>query len=92
MHTPFFMPQKRAVSCCCPPTTTPAPLEQSAILTPEAGTVFPATTTTSIRARGYAWSGGGQPIARVDVSADDGASWTVARLVQQESRVRWLGG
>lgn len=66
----------------------PRPTKQSAILTPEAGTVYPAATTSSIRARGYAWSGGGQPIARVDVSADGGATWTVARLVQQDSRVR----
>ncbi|KAL4458252.1 hypothetical protein ABPG75_013117 [Micractinium tetrahymenae] len=59
---------------------------QSAILTPEAGTVYPAAITASIRVRGYAWSGGGQPIARVDVSADGGSTWTVARFVQQESR------
>ncbi|KAL4422084.1 hypothetical protein ABPG77_001552 [Micractinium sp. CCAP 211/92] len=62
------------------------PSVQSAVLTPEAGTVYPAGTTSSIRAKGYAWSGGGQPIARVDVSADGGATWSVARIVEQESR------
>lgn len=41
-----------------------------------------------VQVRGYAWSGGGQPIARVDVSADGGASWLVADIVGQESRVR----
>jgi len=29
-------------------------------------------------ARGWAWSGGGRAIARVDVSGDGGRSWTVA--------------
>jgi sulfite oxidase len=31
-------------------------------------------------ARGYAWSGGGRDIIRVDVSADEGTSWTPATL------------
>lgn len=30
--------------------------------------------------RGYAWSGGGRGIIRVDVSADGGATWHVAQL------------
>jgi len=30
---------------------------------------------------GYAWSGGGRSIARVDVSLDCGATWSVAELV-----------
>jgi sulfite oxidase len=30
--------------------------------------------------RGYAWSGGGRGVVRVDVSADGGRSWTTARL------------
>ena len=41
--------------------------------------------------RGYAWSGAGVPIARVDVSAD-GASWTVARVTATEVRVRLRHG
>lgn len=116
-----------------PTAQLPLPLAppQSAILTPEAGSVFPAATTESIRVgwravhnqcwlalgaaasrspdcarldesalafppasatrtqvRGYAWSGGGQPVARVDVSADGGASWLVVDVVGQEQRVR----
>ncbi|PRW45406.1 sulfite mitochondrial [Chlorella sorokiniana] len=58
---------------------------QSAILTPEAGSVFAASTTEAIKVRGYAWSGAGVPIARVDVSAD-GATWTVARFTASEVR------
>jgi len=35
---------------------------------------------------GYAYSGGGQPIIRVDVSADGGASWTTAQLQPIDAR------
>lgn len=31
---------------------------------------------------GVAWSGGGRPIVRVDVSADGGQTWTAADLVE----------
>ncbi len=34
---------------------------------------------------GYAWSGGGRKITRVDVSADDGKSWHQAELLPDES-------
>ena len=33
-----------------------------------------------IQVHGYAFSGGGQSIIRVDVSADGGATWTTAEL------------
>ena len=35
---------------------------------------------------GYAYSGGGQPIIRVDVSADDGTTWTTAELRPIDAR------
>nr|CAI5859725.1 unnamed protein product [Callosobruchus analis] len=35
--------------------------------------------------KGYAWSGGGQKIIRVDVSADDGKTWHVANVDAQDS-------
>ncbi len=35
---------------------------------------------------GYAYSGGGQPIIRVDVSADGGESWTTAQLQPIDAR------
>lgn len=35
---------------------------------------------------GYAYSGGGQPIIRVDVSADAGATWTTAELKPIDAR------
>ena len=30
---------------------------------------------------GYAWSGGGRAVSRVDVSTDSGATWHVAELI-----------
>jgi sulfite oxidase len=34
----------------------------------------------SVRVAGYAWSGGGRAVARVDVSADGGRTWAPAEL------------
>lgn len=34
---------------------------------------------------GYAWSGGGQKIIRVDVTADNGKTWFVADLEQDSA-------
>lgn len=33
-----------------------------------------------VSVRGYAWSGGGRDIVRVDVSADGGATWQATKL------------
>ncbi|XP_035231745.1 sulfite oxidase-like isoform X2 [Stegodyphus dumicola] len=38
-----------------------------------------------IKVEGYAWSGGGRKIVRVDVSADGGKTWHVADLQQDSS-------
>ncbi|XP_026480924.1 probable sulfite oxidase, mitochondrial [Ctenocephalides felis] len=35
-----------------------------------------------IKVKGYAWSGGGQRIVRVDVTGDQGLTWTTAKLEQ----------
>lgn len=40
----------------------------------------------SVRVRGYALSGGDRTVQRVDVSADGGASWTVAALTDGEDQ------
>ncbi|NXK00926.1 SUOX oxidase, partial [Corythaixoides concolor] len=50
---------------------------QSAITHPRPGTAVPAGELT---VKGYAWSGGGREVVRVDVSLDGGRSWQVARL------------
>lgn len=34
----------------------------------------------ALQVRGYAYSGGGHAIIRVDVSADEGKTWTTAQL------------
>ncbi|XP_044764248.1 sulfite oxidase-like [Coccinella septempunctata] len=39
-----------------------------------------------ITAKGYAWSGGGQEIVRVDVSCDGGKTWHVAEFDYHESK------
>lgn len=50
----------------------------SAICEPARGAAVEAGDDVTVR--GYAWSGGGNGVIRVDVSADGGASWQVAAL------------
>jgi sulfite oxidase len=52
---------------------------QSAIITPQDGSVLDGKLQT-LRVAGYAWSGGGRSIARVDVSIDGGRFWHSATL------------
>jgi sulfite oxidase len=53
---------------------------QSAITNLSEGDVVDADEGDSIEVKGYAWSGGGRRIIRVDVSADGGATWRPAKL------------
>ncbi|KAG1683382.1 putative sulfite oxidase, mitochondrial [Nymphon striatum] len=53
---------------------------QSAICEPENEATVTLTSEKTIKASGYAWSGGGRKIIRVDVSADGGATWLTANL------------
>jgi hypothetical protein len=57
---------------------------QSAILLPEPGSVINGSQVSAVWFRGYAWGGGGLPITRIDVSADDGATWATAEIVERE--------
>lgn len=50
---------------------------QSAIMTPKSGSIF---STGPNLIQGYAYSGGGRGIVRVDVSSDAGKSWVTASL------------
>ncbi|KAM9252145.1 sulfite oxidase, mitochondrial [Cariama cristata] len=50
---------------------------QSAITHPRPGAAVPAGELT---VKGYAWSGGGREVVRVDVSLDGGRTWQVAQL------------
>lgn len=51
---------------------------QSAITVPPPGTMVPLDEPLTVT--GYAYSGGGRGIVRVDVSVDDGDSWVTAEL------------
>jgi mono/diheme cytochrome c family protein len=58
---------------------------KSAIARPTAN----ATVGGSVLISGFAWSGTGR-IARVEVSADGGASWTAARLLEPNDPRAWV--
>ncbi|XP_040888897.1 sulfite oxidase, mitochondrial [Toxotes jaculatrix] len=52
---------------------------QSAITTPADGAVVD-RSMEEVTVKGYAWSGGGREVVRVDVSVDGGKTWQVAQL------------
>lgn len=57
----------------------------SAICVPQSGQAVKMSSTThqqqrTVEVKGYAWSGGGQKIVRVDVTGDGGRTWQVAEL------------
>ena len=53
---------------------------QSAIVEPNGASETISMDDDDIELSGYAWSGGGRPIVRVDVSADNGKTWITAEL------------
>ena len=56
---------------------------QSAILSPQPNAkVLEGGPDATVEVKGFAWSGGGRGIVRVDVSADDGQTWTTATLCE----------
>ncbi|GIL59243.1 hypothetical protein Vafri_13880 [Volvox africanus] len=64
-------------------TSAPAlqePPVTSTICEPAPGTPV-SVSDGEITLRGYAWSGGGRGIIRVDVSTDGGTTWTAAKLL-----------
>lgn len=50
---------------------------QSSIVSPKNGATI---TLDSVEVKGFAWSGGGRGIVRVDVSLDGGSTWATAEL------------
>ncbi|XP_061583472.1 sulfite oxidase, mitochondrial [Cololabis saira] len=57
---------------------------QSAITAPADGGVVDRSDET-LTVKGYAWSGGGREVVRVDVSLDGGKTWQVAQLKSSET-------
>jgi len=58
----------------------------SAICNPVSGSsVKPEKGATHVEIKGYAWSGQGNRIARVDLTADGGKTWFEAAITKQES-------
>lgn len=62
----------------------------SAICTPHTGEHVSVINGT-ITVKGYAWSGGGHKIVRVDVTADSGETWHVANLEEEEKSINPTG-
>ncbi|MBN3291953.1 SUOX protein, partial [Polypterus senegalus] len=56
---------------------------QSAITEPENGAILE-KDSDMLTIKGYAWSGGGREVVRVDVSLDGGKTWCVAELRSAE--------
>ncbi|KAI8836105.1 Oxidoreductase, molybdopterin-binding domain-containing protein [Chytridium lagenaria] len=59
---------------------------QSAVLSPKEGDVVKIADTVAVE--GYAWSGGGRGIVRVDVSADGGKTWHDATVLKKPGQPR----
>ncbi|XP_053564091.1 sulfite oxidase, mitochondrial [Bombina bombina] len=57
---------------------------QSAITEPRPGQKIHPSPEGQFTVKGYAWSGGGRKIVRVDVSLDGGNTWKVAELTGEE--------
>ncbi|KAI8145121.1 putative sulfite oxidase [Fennellomyces sp. T-0311] len=64
---------------------------QSFVCVPPHDGKHPTTEGTVIKAQGYALSGGGRAIQRVDVSNDNGQNWIVAKLYQPTTSARAWG-
>ncbi|KAL7307952.1 hypothetical protein TKK_0000044 [Trichogramma kaykai] len=56
----------------------------SAICCPQKDEKITVAKDGTIPVKGYAWSGGGKKIIRVDVTADQGETWHIAELVAQD--------
>ncbi|OQR84145.1 sulfite oxidase [Achlya hypogyna] len=65
---------------------------QSAITEPKGGRLWPLEGSEEVDVmtiKGYAWSGGGRNILRVDVSLDGGATWQEATLAPEATAQRY---
>uniref|UniRef100_A0A8C5MLY3 Sulfite oxidase, mitochondrial n=1 Tax=Leptobrachium leishanense TaxID=445787 RepID=A0A8C5MLY3_9ANUR len=70
-------------------TTSPAIQDlpiQSAITEPHPGQEVVPNSEGNLTLKGYAWSGGGREVVRVDVSLDGGKTWQVAELTGEKQK------
>ncbi|KAM4796025.1 sulfite oxidase, mitochondrial [Rhinophrynus dorsalis] len=59
---------------------------QSAITEPRPGQKVTPNSEGELTVKGYAWSGGGREVVRVDVSLDGGKTWRVAELTGEKQK------
>ncbi|RLN32436.1 hypothetical protein BBJ28_00002273 [Nothophytophthora sp. Chile5] len=65
---------------------------QSAITEPKNGAIHyvdDVSDSSIVTVKGYAWSGGGRNILRVDISVDGGKTWTTAELNESGKRQKY---
>ena len=63
----------------------------SVIATPESGTTVKADGDGTIEVRGYAVPRGADgPVVKVEVSGDDGKTWTEAQLEGERTKFSWV--
>jgi sulfite oxidase len=60
----------------------------SAVTSPAPGATVDAAPGGTVAVRGYAWSGGGRGIVRVEVSGDGGREWVNAEIVGRGEALR----
>ncbi len=65
------------------PAIQAMPVTSAICSPPNGGAVKKGAKTTEVR--GYAWSGGGNRIIRVDVTADGGRTWRAAEIIEQDA-------
>jgi len=63
----------------------------SAICLPEPGSKIKVDKDGFIEVKGYAWSGGGNRIIRIDVTADGGKSWQVGTIEEEDVKTAPAG-
>ena len=56
----------------------------SSICSPPSDSSVEADADGNVTVSGYAWSGGGKKILRVDLTSDKGETWNTAKLVKQD--------
>jgi DMSO/TMAO reductase YedYZ molybdopterin-dependent catalytic subunit len=87
----FYQTERYIIERASQPGPRATPLNLMRVRSVIAEPTDGATVQTGVRSvRGFAWSGAGA-IARVEMSADGGRTWTEARLTSPPERYAWRG-